>query len=305
MEQHQNKRDQITKGGADRPARPDAQKETEPFDLHMHSSCSDGSDAPADVIRTAAAAGLTLLALTDHDTVGGVKEAMSTGEALGVRVLPAIEMDTDWAHELHILGLDLDIREPRFQTALKQASARRAARNEEITARLKRVGCDIGPYLSGGTGSCTRLNIAMALVKGGYAKNPRDAFSRYLHKGQPGYYAVQRFTPEEVVALILGAGGVPVWAHPMHGRPDPAQLGERLKSFGLMGLEAYHPSMSEEESAALLLVARRNGLIVTCGSDYHGTNRPEVALGQTFRKSAELAECRAFFEARPKRVFTA
>lgn len=274
----------------------------EPFDLHLHSSRSDGSDMPADVIANAVQRGITLLALTDHDGVGGVLEAVRTGEALGARVLPAIEMDTEWQHELHILGLDIDIYEPSLTKALDQARARRSVRNTEIVARLKRAGYDIQPYLAGGTETCTRLNIALALAAGGFATGTKDAFLRFLRKGCPGYYTAERFTPEEVIALIRGAGGVPVWAHPMHGHPDLHKLTLQLKGYGLMGLEAYHPSMTEGDAEILVSIARQNGLIVTCGSDYHGANRPEVSPGQTWRNNAMLSQCRAFFEGRPVRL---
>lgn len=276
-------------------------RENEPFDLHLHSNCSDGSDAPARVVESVAGSGITLLALTDHDTVKGVLEATDAGERLGVRVLPAIEMDTEWAHELHILGLDIDIDEPRFVRALEKARKRRGLRNFEIAERLKNVGYDITPYLTGGTEVATRLNIALALVAGGFAENTNDAFARFLKRGCPGYFSVERFTPEEVISLILGAGGIPVWAHPMHGHPDVHKLTLQLKSFGLAGVEAYHPSMSEGDAEILISIARQERLIVTCGSDYHGANRPGVVPGQTWRTHAALTECRAFLEARPIR----
>ena len=272
-----------------------------PFDLHLHSNCSDGFDAPARVVEQANECGVTLLALTDHDSVCGVPEAMQAGERLGVRVLPAIEMDTEWSHELHILGLDIDIFEPGLVRALEQARTRRGLRNNEIAERLKSAGYDILPFLNGGTEVATRLNIAIALVEGGFAESTRDAFIRFLRKGCPGYFAVERFTPEEVISLIRGAGGIPVWAHPMHGHPDVHALTDQLKSLGLMGLEAYHPSMSEGEAGVLVSIARQQKLLVTCGSDYHGANRAEVVPGQAWRKCAALEETRAFFDARPVR----
>lgn len=276
--------------------------QNEPFDLHLHSNCSDGSDTPAHVVERADERGLTLIALTDHDCVTGVTEAVFAGEQLGVRVLPAIEMDTEWPHELHLLGLDIDIVEPRLAAALETAQKRRGLRNAEIADRLKSAGYDITPFLVGGTEIATRLNIALALIDGGFADNIKDAFVRFLRKGCPGYFSVERFSPEEVIALILGAGGVPVWAHPMHGRPDVHKLTALLKSFGLMGVEAYHPSLSEGEGELLLSIARQTGLIVTCGSDYHGANRPDVLPGQTWREHAALRECRALFENRPLRT---
>lgn len=277
--------------------------EYRPFDLHLHSNRSDGSDAPARVVERAAEGGLALLALTDHDCVTGVREAVQTGERLDVRVLPAIEMDTEWPHELHILGLDIDIEEPRLTAALEQARRRRGIRNNEIADRLKNAGYDIAPYLTGGTEVATRLNIALALVAGGYAENVKDAFLRFLKRGCPGYFAVERFSPEEVIALIRGAGGIPVWAHPMHGRPDIHALADQLQKLGLMGLEAYHPSMSEGEGEVLVSIARQKKLLVTCGSDYHGANRPGVLPGQTWRRHPALEESRALLEARPVRSF--
>lgn len=279
-------------------------KETHtPFDLHLHSNCSDGFDAPARVVEQAAECGVTLMALTDHDNVSGVIEAMHAGDRLGLRVLPAIEMDTEWSHELHILGLDIDIFEPELVRALEQARTRRGLRNNEIAERLKSAGYDILPFLNGGTEVATRLNIAIALVAGGFAESTRDAFVRFLRKGCPGYFAVERFTPEEVISLIRGAGGIPVWAHPMHGHPDVHVLTDQLKSLGLMGLEAYHPSMSEGEADVLVSIARQQKLLVTCGSDYHGANRPGVVPGQTWREHPVLRECRAVLEARPVRAF--
>ena len=278
------------------------EKTDEPFDLHMHSNCSDGSDTPAEVVRAASERGVTLLALTDHDNVLGVPEAMAEAERIGIRLLPSIEMDAEWPHEMHILGLDIDINEPRISAALLIALKRRGERNKEIQARLLRVGCDIQAYLGGEIGAATRLNIALALVKGGYAADTKEAFTKYLRKGCPGFYSVQRFTPEEIVQLILGAGGVPVWAHPMNGHGDPHKLVPMLKELGLMGLEGYHPSLSEGDSVVLTSIARQMGLIVTCGSDYHGSHRPGVVPGQTWRKSAQLRESRAFLEAREQRM---
>ncbi|HWQ05785.1 MAG TPA: PHP domain-containing protein [Feifaniaceae bacterium] len=281
-----------------------AQTETQntikqPFDLHLHSKCSDGSDTPGEVISRAASLGVTLAALTDHDCVTGVTEALEAGKRFGVRVLPALEMDTEWPHELHILGLDVDIAESRLSAALETARKRRIERNAEIIRRLRAAGTEIEPLLNRDGGVATRLHFALALVAGGFADTTREAFTRYLHKGRPGYFAVERFTPEQVIHLILGAGGVPVWAHPTHGGSNLHALTEELARYGLMGLEAFHPSVSEGESALLLSIARQKGLIVTCGSDYHGKNRAEVVPGQAWRACAALEESRAFFESRP------
>lgn len=273
----------------------------QPFDLHLHSNRSDGSDTPAEVVRRAEQQGVTMLALTDHDTVSGVSEAAAEAERAGVLLLPAIEMDAEWPYELHILGLDIDTREPRFTSALARALTRRSERNEEIVARLLRAGCDIRPYLDGDIEVLTRLNIALALVNGGYAADARDAFVRFLNRGGAGYYTVERFSPEEIISLITGAGGVPVWAHPMKGQADIHKLAPMLAELGLMGLEAFHPSQSEGESVIITSIARQLGMIVTCGSDYHGAHRRDVVPGQTWRDTPALNECRSFFEQRKNR----
>ena len=273
----------------------------QPFDLHLHSKCSDGTDSPSEVIARAASLGVTLAALTDHDCVTGMPEALEAGKRLGVRVLPALEMDTEWPHELHILGLDVDTEEPGLQAALQTARERRAVRNEEIVRRLTEAGADINPFLDRDGSVATRLHFALALVAGGFATDAKDAFRRYLRRGCPGYFAVERFAPRQVISLILGAGGVPVWAHPPHGGPNLHALAEELTGYGLMGLEAFHQSVSEGESAVLLSIARQKGLIVTCGSDYHGKNRAEVVPGQAWRACVALEETRAFFESRPMR----
>ncbi len=276
----------------------------EPFDLHLHSSCSDGSDAPAGVVRAAFARGITMLALTDHDNVLGVPEAMAEAEQLGIRLLPSIEMDAEWPHEMHILGLDIDITEQRMKDALTIALKRRGERNVVIIERLLQLGCDIRGYLGGEIGAATRLNIALALVKGGYASDTKEAFAKYLRKGCPGFYTVQRYTPEEIIRLILGAGGIPVWAHPMNGHADPHKIAPMLKELGLRGMEAYHPSLSDGDTIVITSIARQLDLIVTCGSDYHGAHRPEVVPGQTWRNNAPLRETRAFLEARNQRTLS-
>lgn len=275
----------------------------EPFDLHMHSSRSDGSDTPAQVVRSAAERGITLMALTDHDNISGLPEASAEAERIGMRLLPSIEMDAEWPHELHILGLDIDVNEASLCEALETARRRRGERNREIVERLLRAGYDIRPQLKGEIDELTRLNIALALVVGGFAQNTRDAFVRLLHKGCPGYYAVKRFSPEEIVSLIRGADGVPVWAHPMNGGADVHKLAPMLNELGMMGLEAYHPSLSEGDSVVLTSIAQQLDLIVTCGSDYHGAHRQGVFPGQTWRDIPLLNECRAYFESRaPKRA---
>ena len=274
------------------------------FDLHMHSRCSDGADAPGDVVVHAAEAGLAMMALTDHDGIDGVPEALAQGQRCGVTVLPALEMDTEWPSEMHILGLDIDPNDPALCGALAVARARRTARNEEICRRLDAAGFGIRPYLAltGADGTVTRLHIAKALVTAGYADSLSDAFTRYLKRGCPGYFNAERFSPEAVIGYIRGAGGVPVWAHPSHTKDDPHRLLPRLVEAGLLGVEAYHPSETEGMSKTLVSLAGQYKLLVTCGSDSHGANRPAVSIGCTWRDTPVLMETFAFFAGRRGRA---
>lgn len=275
--------------------------EANKFDLHMHSVCSDGADTPATVVEKAERAGLKLMALTDHDTTAGIDEALHAGCERGIRVLPAAEIDTEWPGELHILGLDLDIANSEFHALLTRAQARRMERNAGILARLKRAGYDASPYLDDTGGNVTRLHIALALVKGGYANDAKDAFKRFLGRGCVGHYLLPRPTPEEVVSAILAAGGVPVWAHPFHGGDNVHKTLEVLLGAGIRGVEAYHPSASAGQSEILVSLARQNGLLVTCGSDSHGANRPEAPIGCTWRDTPELRETYAYLTQRTAR----
>ncbi|MDO4572872.1 MAG: PHP domain-containing protein, partial [Clostridia bacterium] len=261
------------------------------FDLHAHSNVSDGTFSPTALVQAAREAGLRLLALTDHDCVDGVGEARRAGEAAGVQILAGVEFDCAFEHELHMLGLGLDTGNPALIAALEAARERRAARNARILEQLDAAGCELRPHLSEGGGSLTRLHIALALRAAGYAASLREAFTRYLAPGGPGYVPGYRETlirPEEAIAVIHAAGGLAVWAHPMHAPANLHRLTDRLAAEGLDGLEAYHPSASEGDAALLLSLAEQHGLAVTCGSDFHGANRPGIGLGCTWRESPAL-----------------
>ena len=268
---------------------------TQKFDLHMHSACSDGADSPQQVVENAVDAGLSLMALTDHDTMAGTESALAAGGRLGIRVLPSLEMDTEWPSEVHILGIDVNGKDPGLTDALKTAALRRDRRNAVILEKLKASGVDVAPCLHREEGSVTRLHIALAIVEAGYAHSLSDAFSRFLRKGMPGYYTVERFSPEDVIRLILDAGGVPIWAHPFHAAGNLTELLDRLKGAGLMGMEVYHSSATEGQSRTLLSIAAQHKLLVTCGSDSHGANRPQATIGCTWRDTPELAHAYAYF----------
>lgn len=260
------------------------------YDLHAHSLISDGTYTPAQVVETAAKEGVRLLALTDHDNIGGVAEAVETGKRIGLPVLPAVEMDNEWRHELHIIGLDIDPLNPTILKCLEIARERRQKRNEIIYSKLKTVGLEVEFQVNRPASMTTKLHIAQALVAQGAATDIRDAFSKYLRPGKVGFYQEPRFTPQQVIDMIHIADGIPVLAHPCHIRDNPAGLVRELTDMGLMGIEAYYPSSSQRQTELYESLGRRLGLLVTCGSDFHGDNRPGVRLGCAWRNVPSLEQ---------------
>lgn len=265
------------------------------FDLHMHSTASDGTDKPSVVVAHAKENGLTLMALTDHDSVGGVEEAMEAGERLGIRVIPAIEFDTEYQSELHMLGYNVDIHNEELLGVVRRAADRRIERNREIFRRMREAGYDIEPHLPHTDGTITRAHIAMAIVSMGLADDMHDAFMRFLKEGRVGFFNFKRPSPEEIIDVIHRAGGISVLAHPYHASGNVIALCERLIAHGLDGLEAYHSSASEGQAETLVSLANQRGVLVTCGSDSHGNNRKNVSIGCTWRETKELERTYAYF----------
>lgn len=262
----------------------------QPYDLHAHSFYSDGTDSPAELTRKARDAGLLLFALTDHDTVAGVPEAVETGKTIGIDVLPAIEIDAQFETELHILGYGVEPSHPSLKAHEEEAAARRVRRNGEIIKRLEAAGLHITPYLEQSKGNGTRLHLARALMLGGYSDTVRNAFDSYLKRGGIGYVESARPAPGRVVEIIHEAGGLAVLAHPKKLRADVHAVVDMLAGLGLDGLEAYYPLSTDGEISLFLSLARQNGLFVTCGSDHHGANRKNAELGSTWRDVPELRE---------------
>ena len=264
------------------------EEELHRFDLHIHSYYSDGTVSPEQIVSMAARAKLSLIALSDHDTVSGVGEAVRAGQKYAVKVMPAVEFDNEWAHELHILGLDVDLEHPVLQRAMEVARERRDRRNAGIFTRLKEAGVDAEPFMQKGQSSTTKLHIAHALIKGGYASEVKEAFAKYLRPGAPGYYVEKRFTPRQVMEIIHRSDGIPVLAHPCHIRENFYGLLRELISYGLMGIEGFYPSNTAKQTEQYLAIGEQYHLMVTCGSDFHGANRPGVPLGCAWRENKIL-----------------
>lgn len=252
------------------------------FDLHLHSTASDGTDAPSTLVSLAAEKGFDLIALTDHDTMNGVSEAREAGRRLGVRVVSGVEISAGGDTEVHVLGYA--IREPdKLVQVLERMRLQRSQRMRQMVMKLNDLGIPV--YLERVTGmareSVGRSHLARVLVEDGVVRDVREAFQRYLAPGKPAYVGREKLTVSQAVALIDSAGGIPVIAHPGQNHGDSFWLKERfaeLKESGLRGIEAYHMAHSQQQAITFSRMAKDLGLLVTGGSDYHGTIK-NVAIG--------------------------
>ena len=251
-------------------------------DLHIHSVCSDGTDEVKTIVAKAKDAGLNLIALTDHDTVKGVKEAVEEGKKQGIRVLKGIEMSTYAICEVHILGYCIDIENDALRTRLEEIEKQRKERIKAILSNLSKYNISLNEEkIFERVGTVGRMHIAKQLIAGGYCQTVTEAFDRYLGERGIAYVPSKRITPLEGVKLIKAAGGRAVIAHPLvfcqKGRLDDLIAG--LKTYGLDGIEVYYPTHTAEDVARLSQLARKNGLFASGGTDYNGANKKGVELG--------------------------
>ena len=250
-------------------------------DLHSHSTASDGALAPAAVVETAARAGLAALALTDHDTLAGVAEATSAGARLGVRIVPGVELSLmDGEKEVHMLGLHI-ARVDALQAELEAVRDSRKSRAEQIVGKLNALGVPVtidAVLIEAAGGAIGRPHVARALIAGGWVRDQREAFDRYLGAGRPANVEKQRITIADGIALIHECGGIAVIAHP--GPDGRRERVEPLIALGLDGLEVKHPGHSNEDSLRIAALADFFGLVKSGGSDWHGaTSGPRVLGG--------------------------
>ncbi len=257
------------------------------IDLHTHSLHSDGAQTPADVVRTAKAAGLSAIALTDHDSIAGVREAMETGKALGVEVIPGVELSAQSDTELHILGYFVDIENKRLQEAMAYALRVRDERQEETCRKLNEQGFQITMdelrAEAHGNPVLCRAHFAQIMVRKGYAESVKDAFNRYLSVGCYAYSNRQALTGPEAVSLIHEAGGIAVAAHLHLIKMPDEPLKEYLKSlipYGLDGVEGYYTDYTPDMENRYRAMAKELGLVLSGGTDYHGANKPHIAIGK-------------------------
>jgi len=256
------------------------------IDLHTHTTASDGSLSPTELVQLAKTQGLSTLAITDHDTVAGLDAGITEGERLGVAIIPGIEISCLYEEtELHILGYFIDKEDARLTEALSKYQESREYRNPKIIERLRQLGCDLTyeeVKAFAGTGTVGRPHIAQILLKKGYVKNVAEAFDRYLGDSGPAYISRALPDPQEAIGLIRAIGGIPVLAHPVYisrGKQPFEEVCARLKEWGLLGLESFYSSHSQSQVDRYRSIARNQGLLATGGSDFHGDSKPNIAVG--------------------------
>ena len=254
------------------------------IDLHIHSSASDGTDSPAEVVRKAKELDLAAVAITDHDTVSGCAEAAAAGQELGIETVSGVELTSRYGRTIHILGYYLRCNSPVLTRTLDSIVSERDARNEKMARMMAADGIaiDYDEMKSRFGASIGRPHFGRVLVELGLAESVQDAFDRYIEKGQRYYLPRRMLSIERSVEVIREAGGVPVLAHPFQYKLEESalrQLIEHCMDHGLLGMECRYSLYDEEQSQYLLGLAREYGLLPTGGSDYHGANKPHLALG--------------------------
>ena len=249
-------------------------------DLHVHTTFSDGRLTPEEIVAAAKEADLSYIAITDHDTVEGIRHLYEQGlyPSKTLNIIPGIEFSCEVDdHDVHILGYDFDIYNQELADKVTEISESRWARFSQMVEKLQGLGYAITEsdvlQIAGTSKSIGRMHMARALVKKELVGSIREAFDKLLDHGQPGYVPHYRITPEEAVALIRGAGGVPVLAHPKLVKDDA--IVERILALDFGGLEVYYPKHDAEDVARYKAMAEAHGLLLTGGSDFHASPQRE------------------------------
>jgi len=258
---------------------------TEHIDLHTHSTCSDGTLTPIELVDLAARRRLKGIALTDHDTVAGVSEAIRRGKEKNVEILPGIEVSSHHnSTSLHILAYGIDHENPGFLDFVKKLQEARDRRNQAITARFSELGIPINSdeLTASAADQIGRPHFARLLVKHKVCQNVQDAFTFYLKRGAPAFVEHERPTADEVIHQIGKAGGLAMLAHPACTDPTlekiPA-LTAQLKNMGLAGIEIYYPTHSHKVFLTLQKIASEQDLLPCGGTDFHGDKHSNTPLG--------------------------
>ena len=254
-------------------------------DLHAHTTYSDGSATPFELIELAKQNGASAVAITDHDTVAGLKEGREAASRFDIEFINGLELSAEYSPgTMHILGYFVDDEHQGMAAKLEELRTARDARNPEIANRLQAIGVDV-QYAAveelAGNEVVGRPHFARVLVDRGHAATIQDAFDRFLAKGAAAYVEKKRLSPAESIATIHSAGGVAVLAHPYQLKLDTDAMDilvRELAELGLDGIEAIYSRHSPEDRERFSKLARKYGLLLTGGSDYHGTYKPDITL---------------------------
>jgi predicted metal-dependent phosphoesterase TrpH len=256
------------------------------IDLHTHSTHSDGTLTPHELVSLAKKEGLATIALTDHDTINGIEDARNAAYESGITFIAGVELEIEFSKgEFHLLGLGLSKNLDAFGKALEEVRAFRTERNVSMIRTMRSAGIDITleevEQIAEGD-VIARPHFAKVLIKKKVIKTVDEAFDKYLEKGRPFYYPKKVLSLSDAIALIKASGGLPVIAHPFSLLLSWQELKETLLEFkkkGLLGVEAYHPQHDSRTCSKLVEFAKENGFFVSGGSDFHGHNTPGIKLG--------------------------
>jgi predicted metal-dependent phosphoesterase TrpH len=262
------------------------------IDLHIHSTASDGTLSPHEIVKLAIKLKLGAISITDHDTVDGSKEVLNSGVPDFLKFVTGIEISASppsfysCPGSFHILGYALNIDDPILNSTLEVLQHSRKNRNPGIIERLKRLGFDISlTEIVKEAGNCQlgRPHIAQVMVMKGFAQSIDEAFDNYLGKGRPAYIDKYRIECHRAIEVILNAGGIPVLAHPFLLNPQSTRQLENLivvlKEMGLKGIEVYYPEHSLSQTELYIALAKKFDLLMTGGTDFHGAIKPDIQLG--------------------------
>lgn len=255
------------------------------IDLHTHSLKSDGSMTPTQVVEEAKRAGLAAIALSDHDSVDGVREAVEAGKKLGVEVIPAIEFSVISKTETHILGYFIDIDNPDLKKTLREVVDLRIERNHVTCKRLNELGFDITleeVRALAPNNFVGRAHFARVLMDKGYIATVSEGFEKYMSVGKYAYCEKQRLSAREAIELITECGGISFLAHPHLTKLSDDELTEflkELKGYGLCGLEGYYTDYTPEMQEKYQSMAKELGLMISGGTDFHAKMKPHISIG--------------------------
>ena len=264
--------------------------DSELIDLHIHTSASDGTYSPQEIVDLAKKQGLKAIAITDHDTIEGNKDAIEAGMKKGMEVIPGVEISVEWNKKpVHILGYYINWKNEKLSMELQKLIKFREERNPQIIKKLNLLGLSISyddVKMRAGEGTIGRPHFAQVLIEKGYVKNEDEAFKKYLKRGAPGYVEKRRLSTQQGIQLIKNAGGIAVLAHPFTIEGINHREMERFilffKKIGIEGVEAFYPLHTVQQTQQLQAIAKRYDLLITGGSDFHGKQKPQIQLGRGF-----------------------